>query len=62
MQETILALLLTFSPTDQAVKAERGAKPMNGGGTIIIGGKGKESNIQPMNGGGTIIIGGKKTN
>lgn len=48
MQETILALLLTFSPADEAAKTERGAKPMHGGGIII-------NKPKPMHGGGIII-------
>jgi len=48
MQETILALLLTFSPANEAAKNEPGAKPMHGGGIII-------NEPKPMHGGGIII-------
>lgn len=51
MQETILALLLTFTPADEAAKNEPGAKPMHGGGIIIT----KNKDAQPMHGGGIII-------
>jgi len=51
MQETILALLLAFTPADDAAKNEPVAQPMHGGGIIIT----KIEEVQPRHGGGIII-------